>query len=76
MRSPAGTGTLIGASTGPQVSCCATSGTHPGTCCSCGRPGTQHGGTWGLPGGALRWEEHPYTGAVREAVEEMGPLPE
>lgn len=37
---------------------------------------TQHGGTWGLPGGALHWEEHPYTGAVREAVEEMGQLPE
>ncbi|MGW3186337.1 NUDIX domain-containing protein [Streptomyces ardesiacus] len=37
--------------------------------------GTHHGGTWGIPGGALLWEEHPYTGAVREAVEEMGPLP-
>ncbi|MER5211959.1 NUDIX hydrolase [Streptomyces sp. NPDC002838] len=39
-------------------------------------PGTQHGGSWGLPGGALHWEEHPYSGALREAVEEMGPLPE
>ncbi|WP_327724425.1 NUDIX domain-containing protein [Streptomyces europaeiscabiei] len=33
------------------------------------------GGTWGLPGGALRWEEHPYNGVLRKAVEEMGPLP-
>lgn len=39
-------------------------------------PGTQHAGTWGLPGGALGWEEHPYVGACREAEEELGPLPE
>ncbi|MET8098126.1 NUDIX hydrolase [Streptomyces sp. NPDC005236] len=37
--------------------------------------GTRHAGTWGLPGGALRWEEPPYTGALREATEELGALP-
>lgn len=38
--------------------------------------GTQQGGSWGLPGGALGWGEPPYAGALREAREEMGALPE
>lgn len=31
-----------------------------------------HGGTWGIPGGALRPEEPPLAGALREASEEAG----
>ena len=34
-----------------------------------------HGGTWGIPGGARHRGEEPYAAAVREAVEECGPLP-
>ena len=33
---------------------------------------SHHGGTWGLPGGALLPEESAVVGAVREAVEEAG----
>lgn len=33
---------------------------------------SQHGGTWGLPGGALREGEDAVTGALREAAEEAG----
>lgn len=33
---------------------------------------TQHGGTWGLPGGALRIGERPEEGALREGGEELG----
>lgn len=33
---------------------------------------SHHGGTWGLPGGALADGEDPVDGAVREAVEEAG----
>ncbi|WP_226921537.1 NUDIX hydrolase [Georgenia subflava] len=33
---------------------------------------SHHGGTWGLPGGALSDGETPVAGAVREAVEEAG----
>jgi 8-oxo-dGTP pyrophosphatase MutT (NUDIX family) len=36
---------------------------------------SHHGGTWGLPGGAITDGESPRAGAVREAVEEAG-LPE
>jgi 8-oxo-dGTP diphosphatase len=38
-------------------------------------PGVHHGDTWGIPGGALGWGEEIETGAWREAVEELGPLP-
>ena len=31
---------------------------------------SDHGGTWGLPGGALHQGEDPVTGALREAFEE------
>ena len=31
---------------------------------------SHHGGTWGLPGGALHQGEDPVTGALREAFEE------
>lgn len=34
-----------------------------------------HGGTWGIPGGALHRGETPQDGARREAEEEFGPLP-
>ena len=37
--------------------------------------GVQHPGTWSTPGGALEAGESPLQGALREAVEEMGPLP-
>ncbi|MDD9205333.1 NUDIX hydrolase, partial [Georgenia sp. 10Sc9-8] len=37
---------------------------------------SHHGGTWGLPGGALADGESPVAGAVREAVEEAGVPPE
>lgn len=33
---------------------------------------SHHGGTWGIPGGALRKGESPYDGALREAHEEAG----
>ncbi|MFC7405002.1 NUDIX domain-containing protein [Georgenia alba] len=33
---------------------------------------SHHGGTWGLPGGAITDAEGPRAGAVREAVEEAG----
>jgi 8-oxo-dGTP pyrophosphatase MutT (NUDIX family)/predicted GNAT family acetyltransferase len=35
----------------------------------------QHGGTWGIPGGALHEGETPADGAHREANEELGGLP-
>lgn len=35
-------------------------------------PGTHHGGTWGIPGGALRRDETPLEGALRELWEETG----
>jgi 8-oxo-dGTP diphosphatase len=35
----------------------------------------QHGGSWGIPGGALKPAERPVDGAIREATEEMGTLP-
>jgi 8-oxo-dGTP diphosphatase len=34
-----------------------------------------HGGTWGIPGGALAPAETPYDAAIREATEEAGDLP-
>jgi len=34
-----------------------------------------HGGTWGIPGGAIREGETPEVTARREAEEEIGPLP-
>lgn len=37
--------------------------------------GSDHAGTWGLPGGALHEGETPAMGAVREATEELGVLP-
>ncbi|MFH5824309.1 NUDIX hydrolase [Georgenia sp. AZ-5] len=36
---------------------------------------SHHGGTWGLPGGALGDGESPVRGAVREAAEEAGVVP-
>ncbi len=33
------------------------------------------GGTWGIPGGAIREGESPEAAARREAEEEIGPLP-
>jgi 8-oxo-dGTP pyrophosphatase MutT (NUDIX family) len=36
---------------------------------------SHHGGTWALPGGALLAGEAALTGALREAEEELGPLP-
>jgi len=33
---------------------------------------SHHGGTWGLPGGALKEGETPVQGALREANEEAG----
>ena len=38
-------------------------------------PYVQHPLTWAYPGGALRWNETPVAGAVREFEEEFGPLP-
>ena len=35
-----------------------------------------HGGTWGIPGGALHRGETPEDGARREAVEEFGTVPD
>lgn len=35
-------------------------------------PGSHHGGTWSIPGGALRGTETAEQAAVREAVEEVG----
>ena len=35
-----------------------------------------HGGTWGIPGGALHRGESPEDGARREAEEEFGPMPD
>ncbi len=35
-----------------------------------------HGGTWGIPGGALRRGESPEAGARREAWEEFAPVPD
>ncbi|MFC4554114.1 NUDIX domain-containing protein [Georgenia faecalis] len=37
---------------------------------------SHHGGTWGLPGGAVGPDESAVEGAVREAVEEVGLPPE
>jgi 8-oxo-dGTP pyrophosphatase MutT (NUDIX family) len=37
---------------------------------------THGGGTWSIPGGALRRDETPVEGARREAVEELGLLPD
>jgi 8-oxo-dGTP diphosphatase len=34
-----------------------------------------HGGTWGIPGGAIRAGESPEMAARREAAEEIGPVP-
>ena len=33
---------------------------------------SHHGGTWGIPGGAIEWEETPVVGALRESGEEVG----
>jgi 8-oxo-dGTP pyrophosphatase MutT (NUDIX family) len=38
-------------------------------------PRVHHGDTWGIPGGALGWDESPEEGARREAAEELGHLP-
>ena len=37
---------------------------------------SHHGGTWGTPGGALHAGEAPHAGALREAGEELGLLPD
>jgi 8-oxo-dGTP pyrophosphatase MutT (NUDIX family) len=37
---------------------------------------SHHGGTWGTPGGALHPGEAPAAGALREAREELGLLPD
>jgi 8-oxo-dGTP pyrophosphatase MutT (NUDIX family) len=39
-------------------------------------PFSHEGGTWSCPGGALDAGETPFAGALREAVEEIGPVPE
>lgn len=39
-------------------------------------PWSDQGGTWGVPGGALRAGEDPVSGALREAAEEAGVNPE
>ncbi len=39
-------------------------------------PDVHHGGTWGIPGGALHRGEAPEAGAQREAEEEFGPMPD
>ncbi|MEV7054109.1 NUDIX domain-containing protein [Streptomyces microflavus] len=36
---------------------------------------TDHGGTWSVPGGAMRPGESPFEAARREAREELGALP-
>jgi 8-oxo-dGTP diphosphatase len=36
---------------------------------------THGGGTWSIPGGALRRDESPAEGACRETAEELGSLP-
>lgn len=36
---------------------------------------SHHGGTWGIPGGALHQDEAPLAGALREAQEEAGIAP-
>ncbi len=38
--------------------------------------GRTNGGRWGLPGGRLDAGEAPWTGALREATEELGWLPD
>jgi len=38
-------------------------------------PRSHEGGTWAIPGGALDEHETPEVGALREATEELGPLP-
>ena len=38
-------------------------------------PYVQHPHTWAFPGGALRGDETPEEGALREATEEFGPIP-
>ncbi|OAA28137.1 ADP-ribose pyrophosphatase [Frankia sp. EI5c] len=38
-------------------------------------PRSHQGGTWAVPGGALLPGESPLDGALREAEEELGPLP-
>jgi 8-oxo-dGTP pyrophosphatase MutT (NUDIX family) len=37
---------------------------------------SHHGGTWGTPGGALHADEDPADGALREAREELGLVPD
>lgn len=37
---------------------------------------SHEGGTWAVPGGALDEDEDAVTGAMREAAEELGPLPD
>jgi 8-oxo-dGTP pyrophosphatase MutT (NUDIX family) len=39
-------------------------------------PMSHQGGTWGVPGGALMQGESPLSGALREAAEEIGVLPD
>jgi len=39
-------------------------------------PGSHHGGTWSIPGGALHGTETAEPAAVREAVEEVGVDPD
>ena len=39
-------------------------------------PHVHHGGTWGIPGGALNRGETPEDGARREAEEEFAPVPD
>jgi 8-oxo-dGTP pyrophosphatase MutT (NUDIX family) len=38
-------------------------------------PNVQHGSTYSVPGGALDSHEYPEEGALREAQEELGPIP-
>ena len=38
-------------------------------------PEVHEGDCWGVPGGALDWDETPQEGALREAQEEMGEFP-
>jgi 8-oxo-dGTP pyrophosphatase MutT (NUDIX family) len=38
-------------------------------------PWVDHGGTWGIPGGAMEHDEEPMEAAHRESEEEMGDLP-
>lgn len=39
-------------------------------------PEVHHGDTWGIPGGAIDPGESPYQGALREAEEEFGHVPQ